>query len=273
MKYADLHIHSNYSDGSMSPEKIIENAINLGVKSISITDHDCLSSQYVTKKIYDDIKVIPGIELSAEFEDIELHILGYFIDINNIELINTVNKLNKERIDRISEILLKLKKEGINLNIEDLDVDLNSTVGRSHVAKAMVTKGYYDSYKAAFTNHLVKGKESYVKGYKLNYKEAIQVINNSGGIPVLAHPGQIYKSLAVENIIKNLKFFGLKGIEVYHPSHSKEQTNNFYNLAKKYKLLITGGSDFHGKEGLKENLIGSYGISEDLLNKLINLSK
>ena len=259
MKYADLHIHSNYSDGSMSPEKIIENAINLGVRSISITDHDCISSQYVTKKIYTDIKVIPGIELSAEFED--------------IELINTVNKLNKERIDRISEILFKLKNEEINLNIEDLEVDLNSTVGRSHVAKAMVKKGYYDSYKVAFTNHLVKGKASYVKGYKLNYKEAIQVINNSGGIPVLAHPGQIYKSLEVENIIKNLKFFGLKGIEVYHPSHSKEQTNNFYNLAKKYKLLITGGSDFHGKEGLKENLIGSYGISKDLLNKLINLSK
>ncbi len=273
MKYADLHIHSNYSDGTMSPEEIIDNAINLGVKSISITDHDSISSQYVTKNIYNDIEVIPGIEISAEFEDIELHILGYFIDINNLELINTVNKLNKERIERINEILFKLKKEDISLNIEDLGVDLNATVGRSHVANAMVKKGYYDSYKAAFTNHLVKGKEAYVKGYKLNYKEAIQVINNAGGIPVLAHPGQIYKSLAVENIIKNLKFFGLKGIEVYHPSHSKEQSNNFYNLARKYKLLITGGSDFHGKEGLKENLIGSYGINEDLLNKLINLIK
>lgn len=273
MKYADLHIHSNYSDGSMSPEEIIDNAIKLGVKSISITDHDCISSQYITNNSYPDIEIITGIELSSEFEEMELHILGYFIDINNIELINTVNKLNKERTERINEILFKLKKEGINLNIEDLEVDLNSTVGRSHVAKAMVRRGYYDSYKIAFTNHLVKGKDSYVKGYKLNYKEAIQVINNSGGIAVLAHPGQIYKSLEVENIIKNLKFFGLRGIEVYHPSHSKEQTNNFYNLAKKHKLLITGGSDFHGKEGIKENSIGSYGINEDLLNKLINLSK
>ncbi len=273
MKYADLHIHSNYSDGSMSPEEIINNAIDLGVKCISITDHDSISSQYVIKNKYDDIQIISGIELSAEYEDLEIHILGYFIDVNNIELINTVNKLNKERIERINEILFRLKKEDINLEIEDLEVDLNSTVGRSHVAKAMVRKGYYDNYKAAFTNHLVKGKKAYVKGYKLNYKEAIQVITNSGGIPVLAHPGQIYKSLAVENIIKNLKFFGLKGIEVYHPSHSKEQTNNFYNLAKKYKMLITGGSDYHGKESLKENIIGSYGISEELLNKLINLSK
>ncbi|MDV4149743.1 PHP domain-containing protein [Clostridium sp. AL.422] len=273
MKYADLHIHSNYSDGTLSPEEIIKNAINLGVKSISITDHDSISSQYITQNRYTDIEVIPGIELSTEFEELELHILGYFIDINNIELIKTVDKLNKSRIERIEEILLRLREQDIYLNLEDLEVDLNSTVGRSHVANAMVRKGYFETYKAAFTNHLVKGKKAYVKGYKLGYKEAIQVINNAGGMPVLAHPGQIYKSLEVEKIIKNLKFFGLKGIEVYHPSHSKEQTNNFYNLAKKYKLAITGGSDFHGKEGLKENLIGSYGINEEQLNKLINLSK
>lgn len=273
MKYADLHIHSNYSDGTMAPEDIIDNAINLGVKSISITDHDSISSQYITKKDYKDINIIPGIELSTEFQDLELHILGYFIDINNEELIKTVDKLNKARIERIEEILSNLEKDDIYLKMEDLEVDLNSTLGRSHVANAMVRKGYFENYKAAFTNYLVKGKPAYVKGYKLNYKEAIQVINNAGGIAVLAHPGQIYKSLEVENIIRNLKFFGLKGVEVYHPSHSKEQTNNFYNLSKKYKLLITGGSDFHGKEGLKENLIGSYGINEDLLNKLINASK
>ena len=273
MKYADLHIHSNYSDGTMSPEEIINKAINLGVKVISITDHDSISSQYVTKKEYKGITVIPGIELSTEFEDLELHILGYFIDINNEELIKTVEKLNKSRIERIEEILFRLRDHDIYLTLNDLDVDLNSTVGRSHVANAMVRKGYFENYKSAFTNHLVKGKQAYVKGYKLNYKEAIQVINNSGGIPILAHPGQIYKSLAIENIIKNLKFFGLKGIEVYHPSHSKEQTNNFYNLAKKHKLLITGGSDFHGKERITENSIGSYGINEELLNKLTNLSK
>lgn len=273
MKYADLHIHSNYSDGTMTPEDIINNATNLGVKSISITDHDSISSQYITKKENIDIKVIPGIELSTEFEDLELHILGYFIDINNEDLIKAVDKLNKARIERIEEILFKLEKHDIYLKLEDLEVDLNSTVGRSHVANAMVRKGYFENYKSAFTNFLVKGKPAYIKGHKLNYKDVIQVITNAGGIPVLAHPGQIYKSLEVESIIKNLKCFGLKGVEVYHPSHSKEQTNNFYNLSKKYRLLITGGSDFHGKEGLKENLIGSYGINEDLLNKLINSSK
>lgn len=274
MNYADLHIHSNYSDGSLSPEEIVEKAKYLGVKSISITDHDSIASQYIIENDYNDINIISGIELSTEYNDLEIHVLGYFIDIRDKNLNEIVNKLNKARIERIEEILFKLKKNDIHLTLDELAIDLDSTViGRSHVANAMVKKGYYDSYKAAFTNFLVKGKPAYVKGCKLNYKDAIKVINDSGGMAVLAHPGQIYKGLEIENIIKNLKFYGLKGIEVYHPSHSREQTNNFYNLCKKYKLFITGGSDYHGKECYNENLIGSYGINEALLNKLINYKK
>ena len=109
MKYADLHIHSNYSDGTMTPENIIKLAIENGLKSISITDHDSISSQYVAKK-YDNINVIPGIELSTEYEDLELHILGYFIDINNQNLMKTVEKLNQSRLERVEEIIFKLQK-------------------------------------------------------------------------------------------------------------------------------------------------------------------
>lgn len=272
MKYADLHIHSNYSDGTMTPEKIIQLATELGLKNISITDHDSIASQYVAKK-YENINVIPGIELSTEYEDLELHILGYFIDINNDNLIRIVEKLNQSRLERVEEIIFKLKKNNIYLTLEDLSIDFNSTVGRSHVANAMVRKGYFENYKSAFINYLVKGKPAYVKGFKLNYKEAIEVINKSGGIAVLAHPGQIYRSLEVEKIIRNLKCYGLNGVEVYHPSHTKNSTNNFYNISKKYKLLITGGSDFHGNESIKNNYVGSYGINEDLFNKLINFKK
>ena len=114
MNYADLHIHSNYSDGSMTPEEIIKNAIDLGIKSISITDHDSIASQYIAEKEYNDINVISGIELSTEYEDFELHILGYFIDIKNNELISIVDRLNKARIERIEEILFNLKKHNIN---------------------------------------------------------------------------------------------------------------------------------------------------------------
>lgn len=273
MNYADLHIHSNYSDGNMTPEEIIKIAQDLGVKSISITDHDSISSQYIINNSYKEIDIISGIELSTEYEDLEIHILGYFIDIKNKNLVDTVDRLNKSRIERVEEILFKLKKNNIYLSLDEVSIDLDSTVGRSHVANAMVRKGYFDNYKSAFASFLVKGKPAYVKGYKLSYKDAIQIINNSGGIPVLAHPGQIYKGMAIENIVKNLKFYGLKGIEVYHPSHSREQTNSFYNLCKKYKLFITGGSDYHGKKCCNENLIGSYGINEALLNKIINSKK
>ncbi|MEG1287449.1 MAG: PHP domain-containing protein [Clostridium sp.] len=269
MKYADLHIHSCYSDGTMTPEEIIDLARAKGVKCISITDHDSIASQYVAKTTWEGVSIITGIELSTEFQELEVHMLGYNLDIENENLKEVVNKLNKCRIDRIEEMLFELKKHGIYLELDDLAIDLDSTVGRSHIANAMVKKGYFDNYKSAFTSYLVKGKPAYVKGSKLNYKETIELIQRSGGVPVLAHPGQIYRGMGIEKIIKDLKCYGLKGIEVYHPSHSSEQTNYFYNLATKYKLCITGGSDFHGNQSLHDTGLGSYGINELLLNKII----
>ncbi|MGL5354737.1 MAG: PHP domain-containing protein [Clostridium sp.] len=269
MKYADLHIHSNYSDGTMTPEEIIDEAIGKGLKCISITDHDSLASQYVTNKKLDNISIIPGIELSTEFKDLEIHMLGYNLDIENESLNKVVNKLNKCRLDRIEEMLFELKKHEIHLGLEDLDIDSEATVGRSHIANAMVKKGYFDNYKAAFTSYLVRGKPAYVKGFKLEYKESIDLIIEAGGVPVLAHPGQIYRGMGIEKIIREFKCYGLKGIEAYHPSHTKEQTNYFYNLATKYKMCITGGSDYHGMESLHNSGIGSCGINEKLLQKVL----
>ena len=260
MKYADLHIHSNYSDGVKSPEEIIKTAIKDNIKYISITDHDSISSQYVTKNNYKEINIIPGIELSTEYKEMELHILGYFMDIDNNELQELAKELNTQRIKRVEDILFKLNKYDIKLDIEDLAIDIDATVGRSHVANAMVKKGYFDNYKSAFRNFLIQGKPGYVKGFRLNYKDCIDVINKAGGVAILAHPGQIYRKIEVENILKELRCFGLKGIEVYHPSHSQGDINKFFNLSKKYKLCITGGSDYHGKALGYDNLsIGSYG--------------
>lgn len=268
MKYADLHIHSCYSDGTMTPEEIIDLAKKKCVKVISITDHDSIASQYVTNSTWEDVSIIPGIELSTEFQELEIHMLGYNIDIENESLKKVVNKLNRCRLNRIKEMLFELKKYEIHLELEDLAIQLDSTVGRSHVANAMVKNGYFDNYKTAFTSYLVKGKPAYVKGFKLDYKETLELIHTCGGISVLAHPGQMYRGMGIEKTIKDLKCYGLKGIEVYHPSHTKEQTNYFYNLATKYKLCITGGSDYHGKQSLHDTGLGSYGISELLLNKI-----
>ena len=275
MKYADLHIHSTCSDGVNTPEKIIEIAMKNQVKYISITDHDSIAAQYIINKSSEkkEIKIIPGIELSAEYNGLEIHILGYFIDIKNKDLIQVVNSLNEQRITRVEEILSKLKKYDINLDINDIALDLGSTIGRSHIANAMVDKGYFENYKNAFRSYLIQGKPGYVKGFKLDYKEALDIIKIAGGIPVLAHPGQIYKKREIENIIKELRCFGLKGVEVYHPSHTCEDINKLFNIAKKYKLSISGGSDCHGRCKNIKDSVGSCGLTKDLLEKFISCKK
>ncbi len=275
MKSVDLHIHSCYSDGIYTPEQIAKAAKKKGIKCISITDHDSIAAQYIVNTEYNnkDLKIIPGIELSTEYKEMELHLLGYFIDTENNSLKELVDNLNKQRLKRVEKILYNLKGYDINIKLDDLGVDLDSTIGRSHIANAMVKKGYFDNYKMAFKSYLIKGKPGYVKGFKLTYREALDIIRESGGVPVLAHPGQIYKKIEVENIIKELKCFGLSGVEVYHPSHSAIDTNKFFNMAKKYKLSITGGSDFHGRPNIDEQSIGSYGIDDLLLSKFIKIRR
>lgn len=129
MKYADLHIHSSYSDGYLSPEEIVNLAKKKGIKCISITDHDTIVSQYICKEQYDGINIIPGIEFSTEFNGMEIHILGYFLDINNSNLINAVNRLRESRIERTREILRKLKELNINIDIEEVTIDMSSSIG------------------------------------------------------------------------------------------------------------------------------------------------
>lgn len=273
MKCADLHIHSCYSDGVNTPEQLVALAKKNGVKYISITDHDSIAAQYITKREDKEINIIPGIEFSTEYNDMELHLLGYFVDIDNNHLNELVDNLNKHRLERIEKILYKLGKQNIDLTFSDLVVDMNTTVGRSHVAKAMVRKGYFDTYKNAFKSLLMKGKPAYVRGFRMQYKDTLSIIKESGGVSVLAHPGQIYRKIEIEKIIRELKCFGLSGMEVYHPSHCKQDINSFFNLSKKYKLAITGGSDFHGKTSFNEDCLGSCGLDREMLEKFMKIGR
>ena len=147
MKYADLHIHSGYSDGAYTPEEIIDIAKKNGVKYISITDHDSIGGQYINGKEVEDIEIISGIELSAEYNEMELHILGYYIDVNNERLRESVKMLNDKRLDRVQKIITNLRKYDIQLGIDELYKNNNETLGRSHIANAMVEKGYFSNYK------------------------------------------------------------------------------------------------------------------------------
>ena len=272
MIYADLHIHSSYSDGIYTPEEILKLAVNNKIKCISITDHDSIIAQEkVLNNAVDFLNIIPGIELSSKYNDSEIHILGYFIDIKNDKLNNTLNNLKRKRIERTIEILDKLKLYGIDLDINELPVK-SSTIGRGNIAQLMIKKGYVENKYEAFSRYLAKDKCAYIDGEKLSCKEAINIIMESGGIPVLAHPGKIYRDIEIEKMIKEFKCYGIKGIEVYHPSHTRDKINYFYNISKKYKLLITGGSDFHGEDNSR-GYLGCKGISKELLEKLKNYDR
>lgn len=272
MKYADLHIHSSYSDGELTPEEIVKLAIKNDIKCISITDHDTIESQYIINEEHKGIDIISGVEFSCIYKEIDVHILGYFVDIKNKTLIETLNEIKYNRISRVKKILKKLALYNIDIDIEDVLINSNMSIGRGNIANAMVKKGYCSNYKEAFLKYLAKGKLAYVKGQKMSVKDVIGIINDSGGMAVVAHPGKIYKKIIVESIIKTFKCYGLKGIEVYHPSHTREQTNLFYNLSKKYKLMITGGSDFHHKS-YEHKTLGELGIDYTLLNKLCKNKK
>ena len=274
MQFADLHIHSKFSDGLLSPKEIIDISIQKGLKCISITDHDTIKSQLEISKLHyeNSINVVPGVEISTEYKNKEIHILGYFININDDVLIKTLDDIQDSRKNRALEMVSKLQELDMDINLNEINFD-DVSIGRFHIAKMLVKKGLAYNTKDAFHNYLMKGKPAYVDRHKIDYKSALKLISYCNGVAVLAHPGEIYKGIQIEELIKEFRVYGLRGIEVFHPSHSPKDTNDYYNLAKKYSLIITGGSDCHGISIRDNLLIGTCGINENLTNKFLKIKK
>lgn len=270
MIFSDLHIHSSYSDGTLNPREIINLSTRNNLSCISITDHDSILSQRELKNLKCELNSVPGIELSSEFNGHEIHLLGYFIDIDNTELNNTLASIHNERIERIGRIIRQLNSINIDISYSEIEINKFVSIGRPHIAKLLIQKGYVSSIKEAFQMYLAKGKPGYIERYKINYKEALKLLKNCGGISVLAHPGEIYKGLNKEKLIKELKIYGLDGIEVFHPSHNVGEINSFYNISKKFRMVITGGSDYHGTESKLDINIGTIGLDENLTSKFFN---
>lgn len=273
MQFSDLHIHSNFSDGLLAPRDIVYYAIRSGIKCISITDHDTIDSQYEIDQYFrcNEIIAIPGIELSTEYKNREVHILGYFIDIENNNIKQTLNEIKQTREDRAKLIVDKLNNLGIDLVFEEIETSKQYTaIGRMHIAKLLVEKGIVRNSKEAFQKFLIQDKPAYVQRTKINYKKALSLILEAGGVPVLAHPGELYKGLNVEEIVREFKVYGLRGIEVFHPAHDAKKKSQYYNLATKYSLLISGGSDCHGTLINDSLQVGSVGLNEKLTYKFLN---
>ena len=280
VKLIDMHTHTCYSDGDLTPQELIELAINKNIGTLAITDHDTIEGiKKVDRnnKIIKDsgIKIINGIELSSKVSKGRMHILGYDIDLENKELNKKMNDLRDNSINSVLSLMEQIKRDyGIRFGYEDIKslVNANHNLGRPDLAKLCVKNGYAKTTQEAFDNYL---NESYQKirgnNKVLVYKECIELIKNSGGIPVLAHP----KSLELSNdelvlLIEDMINCGLEGLEVYHSSHSLEEMKYYRSLALKYNLLISGGSDFHGNT-IKPEIEIARGKNNNLLIKKLSL--
>jgi 3',5'-nucleoside bisphosphate phosphatase len=256
-KMIDLHIHSTASDGSLTPGEIFQHAKQAGLKVISITDHDTIAGSLELLQNYSGncLKIISGIEIScappAEFNDFgSIHLLGYGFSIYDPVLNKIIDTAKASRVRRNPEIIQRLNKLGLKVSMDELYKKYDfSIIGRPHIAQLLKDHGYVTSLHEAFDLYLAYGKAAYVKKYKIPIRDAVQAILNAGGIPVLAHPGLIAFSgdEQLNSFIDTLISFGLMGIEVYYTDHDETTTSFYKNLAEQKKLLITGGSDFHGK--------------------------
>lgn len=252
----DLHIHSSASDGTLAPGEILSLAYRLNLGAISITDHDTVLGvkDALQIGIPESIKFITGVEISVtppaffRFSG-SCHILGYFIRLDDPELNRSLKMLQAARESRAPRIIERLEVLGIGLSMDEvLTVSGGGQIGRPHIARAMVNKHLVRSIHEAFDLYLGRGKPAYVDKYRMNCEQAIQIIANAGGIPVLAHPVllNIRQNEVLEAFIRELKEMGLKGMEVYYPEHSIIHQRFYFDMAKRYELLMTGGSDFHG---------------------------
>lgn len=247
----DLHIHSHFSDGTQPPEEIVRFAKNQGILAISITDHDTVSGtdNAISAGEKYGLEVFPGVEVSSYLDDISLHILGYCMNYKDPNLLSSLQKLQEARETRNSEILERLQKNGVQIQEAELrSVSCNGQTGRPHFAKLLVEKGVVRDMREAFDLYLKKGCPAYVPRFIFSALEAIDIIRGAGGYAVLAHPVQIDSTLELlPDILMELVPHGLSGIELNYPTHSDRAKKKIRRLSRKYDLLYTGGSDYHGE--------------------------
>ncbi len=247
--YADLHIHTAYSDGSFTPATIIRHAVKNNLKIISIADHDSVDgiAASIKEGEKNNIEVIPGIEISTTVDTGEIHMLGYFIDYEDEYFLKSLKRIQEIRLKRMSVMVDKLKRLMIDIDLNELiEYAASSSIGRLHLAHFLKKKGIVGSAYEAFDRYIGSGKPAYEKMNALSPEEGIELISNAGGIPVLAHPGLTKR----DDLIDEMIHAGLRGLEVYHSGHSEEDTNRYFQMTRDKGLLVTGGSDCHGEKKL-----------------------
>jgi hypothetical protein len=271
MKFADLHLHTLFSDGTFTPEELVERASKLGFAAIALTDHDTVEGcgRAAAACAAAKMEFIPGTELTAEHEDTEVHILAYLVDTQNQILLKRIAEFQSVRQNRIREMVAAINKLGVPLKAEDVFALANcKSPGRPHVARALVKAGLVANLDEAFDRFLKKGRPAWVPKTKMSALEGVELIHQAGGLAVMAHPGLN----RTDDIIPDLVDAGLDGIECFHTKHSTVMSERYLEIADKYHLLVTGGSDCHGFSK-KAPLIGTVKLPCEHVEKLFAAKK
>ena len=274
MSEIDLHIHSTASDGQLSPADVVRKSAEAGLTVIALVDHDTvdgIAPALEAAKTFPQIRVLPGVEISTFVPKGEVHVLGYLIDYTHPELQATLRRMRNSRQERAQRMIAKLKNLGLPVEWERVQEIVGSgSIGRPHIAQAMLEKGYIASFKEAFNNYIGWGGLAYVERDKMPPAEAVKLILRVNGLPVLAHPFTINDP---EAIVIELKASGLLGIEAYYDGYTAEESKKLVNLAKRYGLIATGGSDFHGIDASIETMIGGADVPTASAEQLIALAE
>ena len=277
---SDLHIHTLYSDGVFSPEKIVDTAIDVGLQAIALTDHDNVLSYKVAKDYLkqtgkdDKLEIIQGIEVNTLYNNYEVHILGYFMDVTNSDFQNLLKTQQQARVKQTKEIISLLsKKEGIKIKFEDIkkQVAEGGSIGRPHIAKAITNAGGTNNVMDAYAKYIHDDSPVYVQRKTVSPQDAVEIIYDAGGIPVIAHPHDLD---IAEELIKELMQYGLRGIEAYHRKHSPACVEYFSSMAEELGLIVTGGSDFHCPNIMNGQIIlGKNFVPDWVYDKLLEEKK
>ena len=273
MTTADLHVHSTASDGRFTPAEIVRMAVSAGLTVIALTDHDTIDGiapALEAANQYPGLRLIPGVELSTDVSSGEVHVLGYFIDYNSQDFKTSLERMRNSRANRAEKMVAKLRELGCNIELERVhEIAGKGALGRAHIAQALLEKGYISSFKDAFSKYIGHGCPAYISREKLTPAEAVKLILQANGLPVLAHP---FTAQNPEELVKELKVIGLVGMEVYYAGYLASEMNILLNIAQKYDLIPTGGTDYHGIDASSEITIGSTEVPAQSIERLMALA-
>lgn len=274
--YADLHVHSTASDGTYSPEEIVDKSVAEGLSVVAITDHDTIAGVKKARARGEETgcKVVAGIELSCGWEGREasIHVLGLFIDENSSQLLALLERQKNFRYQRALKILDLLTDQGLDMADlqQEFETNREKVLGRPHVARYLLEKGYIKDFQQAFVKYLGRGCPAYVPKDHVDPESGIEIIKKAGGIAILAHPGLIPDWEPVWDKIKDMPW---DGFETYYSEHSNSQVKKFAAIVAERNWISTGGSDFHGDYGKHKNRLGKYGLNRERYDNLINWYK